>query len=318
MSLPSSGNIVASNYLVLLPGDNTTQSLPREPYRLSELPSDDSSTLIDIKGFKFLMNHYPCNNTQPLILILIHSAPGNFVRRKTLRETWAQRSPLVSLLFFIGTSEKFQDRLEDENSKYKDLIQGNFVDVYRNMTYKHVMALKWTTYHCPNAKYILKLDDDVFVHVSAMVEFLTHDLTLLRNQRLILCDVSLSSPVKRTWRSKWRVSYLEYPGRYYPAYCLGWAILYTPDSVLLLYREAQREPYFWIDDIHITGIIAHKLNLTLISLHSLVLTTKKMTDMLSNSRIGGGFLFGPPDMSEDRMRALHSFLSTTRTVINLD
>ncbi|KAG7209499.1 hypothetical protein KM043_015584 [Ampulex compressa] len=126
------------------------------------------------------------------------------------------------------------------------------------MTYKHVMALKWTTYHCPSAKYILKLDDDVFVHMPAMLDFLTRDLSPWGARRLILCDLLLAGTVKRSWRSKWRVSPQEYPGRQYPAYCPGWAVLYSPDAVFLLYREAQKEPYFWIDDVHVTGTLARK------------------------------------------------------------
>jgi hypothetical protein len=29
-----------------------------------------------------------------------------------------------------------------------------------------------------------------------------------------------------------------------------------------LYREAQHTPYFWVDDVHVTGTLAKKINLT--------------------------------------------------------
>lgn len=311
---PASGTsytsgVSAPGYLLILPGNMTP---PPQSYLLNELPSGDKSTLIDIKDFKFMINHEPCNRTHPLLLMLVHSAPGNFPKRNVIRETWGHQSPDITLLFVVGFSEEHQPQLEQEDTKYKDLIQGNFLDAYRNMTYKHVMALKWATYHCPSAKYILKLDDDVFVHIPAMLDFLTRGLSPWGARQLILCDLISTGVVKRSWRSKWRVSPLEYPGTHYPVYCAGWAILYSPDSVFLLYREAQREPYFWIDDVHVTGTLARKVNLTQTSLHSLVLTNEMMQQLLSNPSFRKDFLFGPPNLTENNIRALQSFVTRPR------
>lgn len=144
---PYSNGVTGPGYLLILPGNAT---LPPQPYTLSELPFGDKSTLIDIKDFRFTINHDPCNRTQLLLLMLVHSAPENFPKRNVVRETWGQRSPDVTLLFLVGSSAEHQARLEEESRKYNDLIQGNFLDAYRNMTYKHVMALKWATYHCPS------------------------------------------------------------------------------------------------------------------------------------------------------------------------
>ena len=130
----------------LIPPSNNTDNV--QSFTISELSTDDESTLIDLKSFKFIMNHDMCNKSQPLLLIMIHSAPGNLKKRNVIRETWGQESSLVTTLFLVGWSEEYQVELEEENMKYRDLIQGNFLDVYRNMTYKHVMALKWATYHC--------------------------------------------------------------------------------------------------------------------------------------------------------------------------
>lgn len=298
----------APGYLLILPRNI---SMVSHPYAINELPPDDESTLINVKNFRFTINHNPCNKTQPLLLMLIHSAPENFPKRNVVRETWGKQTSAMTLLFLVGESKQYQEKLEEENRKYRDLIQGNFYDTYRNMTYKHVMALKWTTYHCPSAKYILKLDDDVFVHIPAMLEFLTRGLSPWGARRLILCDPLSTAMIKRSWRSKWRVSPLEYPGRLYPAYCAGWAILYSPDSVFLLYREAQKEPYFWIDDVHITGTLARKVNLTQSSLHSLVLTADSMRDLLQNTKASRDFLFGPPNLTEDEIRALYSLVSNS-------
>lgn len=153
------------------------------------------------------------------------------------------------------------------------------------------------------------MDDDVFVHINAVLDFLKHHLSPWGARRLMLCD-PLSAKVKRSYRSKWRVSPREYPGREYPLYCAGWAIFYSPDTAFLLYREAQKEPYFWIDDVHITGTIARKVNLTQVSVHSLVLTKNEKNDiLLNNSACSKNFLFGSPNLKGEEIKALHSIVS---------
>lgn len=147
--MPYSGaGVAAPGYTLIFPGNVTTPS--PQPYSINELPSDDKSTLINIKDFRFTINHSPCNRTQPLLLMLVHSAPENSLKRHVVRETWGQQTSDVTLLFLVGYSGRYQSKLEEENKRYQDLIQGNFLDAYRNMTYKHVMGLKWATYYCPS------------------------------------------------------------------------------------------------------------------------------------------------------------------------
>lgn len=141
-----------------------------------------------------------------------------------------------------------------------------------------------------------------------------HGLSPWGARRLLLCDPLAMTKVKRSYRSKWRVSYSEYPGRNYPAYCAGYAILYSPDTVFLLYREAQHVPYFWIDDVHVTGVLAERLNLTHTSIHSLVLRRQDMRRLFADPvRYRRDFLFGPPNLIEDDIKALHKFVNSGRT-----
>lgn len=156
-SLPLAEEVSAPSYVLLLP-ENTSgpsghpygqQQQMQQPYTIRELPSNDETTLIDMHDFRFIINHNPCNKSnQPLLLMLIHSAPGNFPKRNVVRETWGRQSPDIVVLFFVGSSDRYNNQLIQEDKKYMDIIQGNFLDAYRNMTYKHVMALKWATYHC--------------------------------------------------------------------------------------------------------------------------------------------------------------------------
>ena len=275
---------------------------------MHKLAPSDRTTLIDVKDFTFQLNSFPCNGSSSvLLLVLVRSAPGNVQKRRTIRETWGRGFHRVLFLLGAVESRAAQAALEEENRTYRDLVQGRFFDSYRNLTYKHVMGLKWTAYYCPGARYLLQTDDDVFVNSPALLDFLARDLSPWGARRLILCEPYICGRVRRSFRSKWRVSPQEYPGRTYPPYCAGWVVLYSADVVFLLYREAQRTEYFWIEDVHVTGTLAARANLTHTPLGSLKLSPEQVRYLLgsrNNRSEIGVFLFGPPNLSRTEIRRL--------------
>ncbi|KAJ8940361.1 hypothetical protein NQ318_015754 [Aromia moschata] len=66
-----------------------------------------------------------------------------------------------------------QMAIEDESRKFGDIIQGNFIEAYKNLTYKHIMGLKWAKDYCYNAKFIIKMDDDIVVNMDRIPGLLT-------------------------------------------------------------------------------------------------------------------------------------------------
>ncbi|KAJ6641724.1 Beta-1,3-galactosyltransferase 1 [Pseudolycoriella hygida] len=283
------------------------------PISLDELPSSDYHTLIDLDNFKFLMNQEACNamTEHPSILILIHSAPKNWHKRNVIRETWGRRDPRAKVLFLLGavTSNSLQHKLQQENHLFEDMVQGNFQDAYRNMTYKHVMAFKWFSYFCPEAKFLLKTDDDVFVNTPTIFEFLEKGVIDRRN--LLLCKKIENARVSRSFRSKWRVSSKEYSNRFYPTYCPGFSIIYSADTVFRLYKEAQHTPYFWIDDVHVTGTLAKATNLTITPIGDLYLNYKQEDNVINGYQNSSTslFLFTSPNLTEKEIRKLWKLVS---------
>uniref|UniRef100_A0A182VFV0 Hexosyltransferase n=1 Tax=Anopheles merus TaxID=30066 RepID=A0A182VFV0_ANOME len=297
------------------------------------LPNDDYTSLIDLKNFKFTINHDYCGTgtagsrrrrslkradalwgtrspgsggaSAPLVLVLIHSAPDNLAKRNTIRATWGQPEARARLIFLMGAvgSAAAQRAIERESRLHDDIVQGNFVDAYRNMTYKHVMALKWFAYHCPGAQYVLKTDDDVFINTPILYNALQR---VVPQRNLLLCQLVTKLSVKRTHRSKWFVSWREYPNRYYPPHCPGYSILYSPDVAWQLYREAQRQPFFWIDDVHITGTVAQQVNVTITPMDGLYLDSEAKSDLLGH-RVDASravFFFTNPNLSLDEIDRL--------------
>jgi Galactosyltransferase len=275
------------------------------------MPKQDFNQLIDLYNFEFLMNPKTCKDLdhQPLVVILVHSAPNNFPKRQTIRDTWGQEDSRSLVLFLIGNVESavLKKKLTTENELYGDLVQGNFDDAYRNMTYKHVMALKWFIYNCSNARFLLKTDDDVFVNSPLMYNILEKPmppLERLQRGHLIYCYKIERAKVKRSYRSKWRVSFKEFSDKYFANHCPGFIILYSADVVHQLYSEAQKLNYFWIDDVHITGTVASKLNMSITPFRDMYLTKEQQKSFLEGNSQNSSFLFARPDLEEIQIRSL--------------
>lgn len=59
--------------------------------------------------------------------------------------------------------------MDFEGKKHNDIIQEKFHDTYNNLTLKLVSLLKYATTYCKKSKYIMKVDDDTFTNVNALV-----------------------------------------------------------------------------------------------------------------------------------------------------
>ncbi|XP_072399038.1 beta-1,3-galactosyltransferase 5-like [Diabrotica undecimpunctata] len=276
------------------------------------LPNEDYNRLLNI-SFNFSIINQVCHESNPvLVLTVVHSAPLNFNKRQAIRDTWGQVDETKKVVFIIGdpSSLEQQKKIEAESALFGDIVQGNFIDTYRNLTYKHVTVLKYFVYHCPHAKFLLKTDDDVFINWPSMKNFLTYDLCPSGDRQTIYCITRTDSHVDRN-ESKWVVTFEEYPEEVYPPYCLGYVLIYTPEVVVALYNEAQKSNSFlWVDDAFVTGILFKKLNYTHTDIESLVLSGESLDAInkdFTNVTINP-FLFRLMDKTE--MQTVWKYVST--------
>ena len=56
-----------------------------------------------------------------------------------------------------------QQELERENNLHHDLVQGNILDTYHNLTFKSVMGHLWVSEFCRQAEVVVKADDDIYL-----------------------------------------------------------------------------------------------------------------------------------------------------------
>ena len=59
------------------------------------------------------------------------------------------------------TTEDDIRTIQEEHRLFGDIVQGSFIESYRNLTLKAVMALKWVTTYCTNAKYVIKVGNPI-------------------------------------------------------------------------------------------------------------------------------------------------------------
>jgi beta-1,3-galactosyltransferase 1 len=202
-------------------------------------------------------------------VVYVHAGPENYKRRENIRTTWAQPNLLKDypskLVFFMGLpkDESLVNRIKQENDKYGDIVMEDYIDGYKNLTYKAISAFKWFTVYCQNVKYLLKVDDDIFVNIFRLMTTLTTKFD--KTERFFYCALWLahSMPILRNPKNcaKWCVPKDFLPGKNdYPQYCSGSAYFFTQDVTADLYNASLYTPYFFIDDAYATGLLPPKVS----------------------------------------------------------
>ena len=153
-------------------------------------------------------------------VVYVHSSPGNKDKRKNLRNTWGNTNLFkykkFKIVFLVGmqTDASIQKDIEAEFREHGDIVQGNFIDHYRNLTLKGIMGLEWVSAYCNNAPYVIKADDDAFLNIFELRKLID---TAKNKDKMIVCPLwkSNSMPILRDPAKcmKWCVKYNEFPGR---------------------------------------------------------------------------------------------------------
>ena len=51
-----------------------------------------------------------------------------------------------------------QESIARENDKHHDIVQGDFLDTYRNLSYKNIMGKLWVTEFCQQVFWLMRSD----------------------------------------------------------------------------------------------------------------------------------------------------------------
>ncbi|XP_055680327.1 beta-1,3-galactosyltransferase 1-like [Lutzomyia longipalpis] len=195
-------------------------------------------------------------------LILITSAPTHSQHRQDIRETWGsvgQRGD-VALGFLVGVTanETTEEALRKEGKLFGDLIRGNSLDSYKNLTLKSVSMLEWMLTYCPMAPYLVKIDDDMLINMERLLTFLEDNS---ESQRRIFGNIARNWKPHRDLQSKWYLSEENFRNYIYPDFATGPVYVLTGDSVYDLYTTALDMPFLWLEDVFLTGFVAEELKI---------------------------------------------------------
>nr|XP_054764032.1 beta-1,3-galactosyltransferase 5-like [Lytechinus pictus] len=235
----------------------------------------------DVQKLADVFTAGPDCTVKPLLLLIVTSAPENIKRRTAIRHTWARyRDPKVlntthfKTIFLIGkTSSLLNEQIEDESEKHKDILIGDYVDSYRNLTYKVQHGIMWSADSC-QSQYLLKTDDDCFVNTKGLVEFLTRHNHQTKN--LYVGHKMRSREVVRDPASKWYVSWKDYPRDSYPWYASGTGYLLSSDVVHKIAKRTSYHHPFPVEDAYM-GVLAEDLGVGLVDTPRFALFSTKWT-----------------------------------------
>ncbi|XP_052749453.1 beta-1,3-galactosyltransferase 5-like [Galleria mellonella] len=197
------------------------------------------------------------------LLMLVTSAPSHAAARDAVRLTWGHYAARadVALAFVLGVPpDKMRPAVDAEDALYGDIIIGRFMDSYSNLTLKTLSMLEWVDTYCPRVPKILKTDDDMFINVPKLLDFASAP-SRVNATKTIWGKVVKKSLPKRTTRSKYYVSPLQFPGKVFPDFATGPAYLMTADAIRMLLAAAPSERYLRLEDVFVTGVLANKLGI---------------------------------------------------------
>ncbi|VDH88719.1 beta-1,3-galactosyltransferase brn-like [Mytilus galloprovincialis] len=196
------------------------------------------------------------------LLVLVKSDASNIAHRMSIRQTWGNIShPHIKVIYLLGYYSVVQDMIDIESKTYKDVLQGDFVDIYDNNMNKTAMAYQYAVENCGNTQFLFFVDDDFFINILKVNKYLKTLPDTLKSNLFSGCIIKRAKPY-RNKSSKWYITREEYPYDIYPNYPSGGAILMSMTIAKLLKTAFPYVQYIHIDDAYL-GIVAQKLKLPL-------------------------------------------------------
>lgn len=243
-------------YILVLPNRNVTKvTIPRPDPKVSnnKLTGD-----IYEPGFMDPSAALCPNNGENIrLLALVHSAPSHAEARDAIRQTWGHYGTRrdIAIGFLVGRTNNatWEANLEQEQFMYGDIVRSHSFDSYDNLTLKTISMLEWTSSYCSQAKFLLKVDDDMFINIPKLLEFTKNHWN---DTRQIYGRLAKKWRPIRNKKSKYYVSPALYAPKNFPDFVTGPSYLLTTDMLRELYNASLKHAFLKLEDVYMTGIIS--------------------------------------------------------------
>lgn len=210
---------------------------------------------------------FPDDVSEPQVLIAVQSAPKNKELRQEVRRTWGGACQNIhgswcSVIFVLGLPDDpdLQYQLESESAEHNDILQDNFHDSYNNLTLKTIFILKYyvRASDALGNKFLLKTDDDSFVHLEALWDLAKArmvkksnnlmgylQLGLKKHHYLPLAHKPTKSNLKKKAWFKWLIPTYMYNKRFFPQFLSGSGYLVTRSAAECLLLKSKVKIHFF-------------------------------------------------------------------------
>ncbi|CAG2241936.1 B3GALT1 [Mytilus edulis] len=210
-----------------------------------------------------------CKEQDKFLLVLVYSATYKFDGRQLIRNTFGSISHfdnrIIEYVFVLGqtNNDTLQGDIEKESVIYRDIIQGNFIDSYKNLTYKRVFSLFWVNKFCKDAIFVIKIDDDITINIPFLIHYLNNKI--IKNKTNVLeCFTVFGSRPYREPRSKWYTPLSDYRFPTFPPFLQD----RPPLCQSVLSDECTKRHvlclFLWLEDVYGSGFIPWILNIQIV------------------------------------------------------
>uniref|UniRef100_L7LXR2 Hexosyltransferase n=1 Tax=Rhipicephalus pulchellus TaxID=72859 RepID=L7LXR2_RHIPC len=249
----------------------------------------------------------PCERTtnRTTVLIGVTSSVDHFESRAAIRDTWggtAVRMGFV-VVFLLGATldQKVQRKVLAEHEIHGDVVQGDFVDSYDNLTYKTVMLIRWAREECSKTEFVLKIDDDMILSVWDLAVVVNG---LGETKRSMWGYLYTNGKPNRNVASKWYVSREKYAPDTYPDFLSGTGYLISGDAISALDDVIYDECFFPLEDIYLTAIVAERAQVSRLRLDGFSNEHNWYYQPCSNPRVVTSHGWSPKALRDEWRRAV--------------
>ena len=181
------------------------------------------------------------------VVVGVASDVTNWDRRKTQRNSWASVSNIervqseknvqMAMVFVVGHNQQMSQSekrsLKREMALYGDVIQGNFLESYFNLTLKVQLLFDWTATHCSEWDFLVKTDDDMYLNLDLLAGYVS---TIHSAEEVFAGKYFLYQKPHRDPSSKWHMARHLYPRSTYPPFCIGALYMLNLRLVLQIHK----------------------------------------------------------------------------------
>ena len=207
-----------------------------------------------------------CEKTTVLFLVTSHSS--NRKRRQAIRDNWGfpdifklfkvKFGMSYQVFFSVGLAENTEEakKINKEAKKFKDILIVDRNEDFYDLTRRVMAGFEWAVQQC-DFNYLFKMDDDIFINIPNVMDFLSNNTIASHNETLYAGDMNIEALVNRDPKSKYMVTYKEWPTEIYPPYCSGGGFIISRNLIEKIIPFFDWEDPFKIDDAYI-GILIQR------------------------------------------------------------